>query len=403
MDNNGFSMNWLNSWSDLQKKVWSDWTDSVRKATPDAGPFNPFALYGLGGEDMADSIWSSFSPFQASSHEDLVRRNMMGAMNNFFSMGQGVFETFQKMGQQGNATTEEWTAELDKNLAKFKEFFSDSVQAQFSPFSPLSNWDQMMGNMPFFNNEMMQKFLSGVPGMDDPKSIEKMLTASLSAPGLGITREKQEGIQKAVLLTMNFQKLYSQFQGMMNESRLKSIELFRERLISMAKEGKPLESLRDLHVLWVDCNEETNALTVSSKEYQELNPQMMSAMLELRAHMQFLTDEALEAMNLPNRRELNSAYKQIHSLKRRVRKLEQQAKGQNTGAAKETKSSEVEALRKEVAELKKAVAAAPAAAKTTRKAPARKTTKAPAKTAAAKAPAKTAAKAPAKAAAKKGE
>jgi polyhydroxyalkanoate synthase subunit PhaE len=411
MDNNPFSMNWTSSWGDLQKKMWSDWSSMAQQSNYNANTAsNPFNFFQKSMEESTDPMWAAFSPFQVTSPEELVRSSMMGAMNNFMNMGKGVFDTFQNMGEKGSQSTEDWTAELEKNLKTFREYFTLPDHADFGSLNPVSGWYKMLEGIPQFNTDSMKQFMGsmpkgmpGMPGMEGSAALENLLSNSLNMPGLGLNREKQEKMQKAMVLGMDYQKVMAEFQTLMNQSSAKAADLFKERLITMAKEGKPLESLRDLHVLWVDCSEESNALTVSSKEYQEINPRLTKALFTLQKHVQDMTDDTMSSLNMPTRKELNSAYLQIHDLKKKVRKLESVIKSQgNTSDATkinrlrdDVEQLDVESLRKDVEALKKQLNSAAPAAAAPRKAPVRK-----AKPAEEKKPA--AAKAPAKSPAKKG-
>jgi class III poly(R)-hydroxyalkanoic acid synthase PhaE subunit len=382
MDNNPFSMNWMNNWNDLQKKMMGEWMSMAgSSANGTIPPVNPFNFFQQSMDDSADPMWAAFSPFQATSPEELAQRNMMGAMNNFMQMSKGVFDTFQNMGEKGGKSTEAWTAELDKNLTKFREYFTSANVADFGSLNPLSGWSNMLESVPAFSNDAMKKYMEGLGGMPagvgGGESIEKLFANSLNMPGLGLNREKQEKMQKAMQLGIVYQKVMVEYQTLMNQSNGKAAELFKERLMAMAKEKKSLDSLRDLHVLWVDCSEETNAKTVASKEYQEINPRLTNALLTLQQHTQSMTDDTMASLNMPTRKELNSAYLQIHGLKKRLRKLEAELKNQVKDSDTEKlnrlrddlEQLDIDALRADVAALKKQlqtgakVAAKPAAAK----------------------------------------
>ncbi|MBF0447739.1 MAG: class III poly(R)-hydroxyalkanoic acid synthase subunit PhaE [Magnetococcales bacterium] len=353
MDNN-FSMNWMDSWTDLQKKMWNDWSSVSRKSVSDFNPTtNPFNFFQNSMEDSADPMWAAFSPFQVKSPEEMARSSMMGAFNNFMNMSKGVFDTFQNLSGKTSATAEDWTQELDANLKKFREYFMSADQSDYGSLNMVSHWNKMLENMPGFSDDMIKQFMSG-QGMG---SMQNML----NVPGLGLNREKQEKIQKAIQLGIEYQKVMGEFQTVMNKSSLKAADLFKSRLLEMARNGKPMNNLRDLHVLWVDCNEETNADTVSSKVYQEINPRLTTALFSLKKHLQSMTDDMMTSMNMPSRKELNSAYLQIHELKRKVRSLEAAIKSQ-AGTDESAKINrirddleqlDITSLRQDVEELKK--------------------------------------------------
>ncbi|MBF0195441.1 MAG: class III poly(R)-hydroxyalkanoic acid synthase subunit PhaE [Magnetococcales bacterium] len=391
MDNNPFSMNWADNWSNLQKKMWNDWSNLAQQSTPNASA-NPFNFFQQSMDDSNDPMWSAFSPFQVKTPEEMARQSMIGAMNNFMSMSKGVFDTFGKMGKQGESSLEEWTAELDKNLKSFREYFTSGSKVDYNSLNPMSAWSNMLGNAPGFSSEMMKQFteqasqMGQMPGFAGNASAENFLNDTLNMPGLGLNREKQEKLQKAIQLGMAYQKVMVEYQTIMNQSSANAAELFRDRLVSMAQAGDSIKSLRDLHVLWVDCSEESNANTVASEEYKEIYPRLTKTLLTLQNHVQSMTDDSMSALGMPTRKELNSAYLQIHDLKKKVRKLEGQLKNQP--------KIDLESLRSDVEELKKrSLAAVKPAAKTTSKTAAKSsTTRAASKAKTTAARAKTAAK-----------
>ncbi len=383
MDNNPFSMNWTESWSELQKQMWNDWLAMAGKTGFNPGaPTNPFNFIQQSMAESSDRVWNAFTPFQTKSPEEVARQSIMGAMNNFMNMSKGVFDTYQNMSAKGGTSAEEWVVELDRNLQKFREYFTLPNQTDFGALNPMSGWSKMVENNPAFSNNVMKQFMDGMSGMKGIPPFENMINDTLKMPGLGLNREHQEKVQKAIQLGLEYQKAMADFQKLMNESSLKASDLFRNRLVDMAKEGEALESLRDLHVLWVDCSEETNAKTVASQEYQEINPRLTMALLNLQRHIQSMTDDAMSAFNMPTRKELNSAYLQIHDLKKRVRTLESQLKNQvkQSDTAKlnrlrdDVEKLDIESLRKDVAELKRqSKTGGAAAAKPAAKTPAAKT------------------------------
>ncbi|MBF0445800.1 MAG: class III poly(R)-hydroxyalkanoic acid synthase subunit PhaE, partial [Magnetococcales bacterium] len=333
---------------------------------------NPFNFFQQSMDESNDPIWAAFSPFQVKTPEEMARQSMMGAMNNFMSMSKGVFDTFAQMGKKGEHSIEDWTAELDKNLKQFREFFTSGAQTNFNSLNPLSAWSNMLGNVPSFSNDMMKQFMGQagqmgqMPGLGGSSPMENFINDSLRMPGLGLNREKQEKLQKAIQLGIVYQKVMVEYQTMMNKSSAHAADLFRDRLVSMAQAGDSIKSLRDLHVLWVDCSEESNGKTVASTEYQEINPRLTNALLTLQQHIQSMTDDTMASFNMPTRKELNSAYLQIHDLKKKVRKLEVQIKNQTKSGdvtelnrlRDDLEKIDIDSLRADIAELKKSSASA---------------------------------------------
>ena len=52
----------------------------------------------------------------------------------------------------------------------------------------------------------------------------------------------------------------------------------------------------------------------------------MASELELTKHWEQMTNVMLQSANLPNKKDVDEVYKELHSLKKRVSKLESQTK-----------------------------------------------------------------------------
>ena len=57
----------------------------------------------------------------------------------------------------------------------------------------------------------------------------------------------------------------------MNNVSVKAMDLLKDRILKLGKDGSKLKSLKEVYNLWVDCNEDAYAEYVFSKDYSELN------------------------------------------------------------------------------------------------------------------------------------
>ncbi|MBF0180169.1 MAG: class III poly(R)-hydroxyalkanoic acid synthase subunit PhaE [Magnetococcales bacterium] len=361
MDNNPYSTDWMAGWSDLQRKIWDDWSEVTQTSWAKSFPAdNPMEFF---REGM--SRWQGMFPSSQPTPESMAMRHAMSSMESFLRMGREVFKAFQSA-QEGAKPGAEWTAQLDRVIQGAKEMFAKAsmpswpgVPGNTDDLSvlwnrPMKAWGDFLSNNPAFANDTMRALLSG-------KSVEEQMARFLSAPGLGFFRERQEKMQEGMRLGMEYRKALEEFQVFMSKSNGTALDLLHKKLLEMAAEGKALETMRDLYILWVDCSEEANARAVTSKEFNELNTHLMNGLMRVRRHMNETVDNALSLMNMPTRRELDSAYQQIATLKQRLRALEdevQALRNRDASADINTLRDDMEKLgvrrlREEVAELRK--------------------------------------------------
>ncbi|NGZ05712.1 MAG: class III poly(R)-hydroxyalkanoic acid synthase subunit PhaE [Magnetococcales bacterium] len=350
MDNNPFSADWMSGWTSLQRKMWEDWSEATQSTFGNAwqteSPLN-FFKNGM-------SQWPNmFMPQPVKSPEVMAMRHAMGSMEEFMRMGREVFKLFQKV-SDGGTMAQEWTGQLDKAIQQAKEMFNQGSEAMYGLTGlgkvdemasfwsrPMKAWNDFITTNPAFSNDTMRALLSG------GQATEEALQRFLSVPGVGYTREKQEKVQEGLRLALEYRKANEDFQKLMMETSKRALDLLHRKLLEMGAEGKSLQTMRDLYVLWVDCNEEANAATVAGKEYNEINTRMVNAMMRVRRNMAEMVDGTMSAFNLPTRRELDSAYRQISLLKRRVSALEEiigELKGRDATAEINTLRDDMEKL-----------------------------------------------------------
>ncbi|MBF0272107.1 MAG: class III poly(R)-hydroxyalkanoic acid synthase subunit PhaE [Magnetococcales bacterium] len=328
MDNNPFSADWMTGWNTLQRKMWEDWSNTTQSNWTNAWQTeSPMSFF-------RDGMNRWPNPFAAPTQtpEAMAMRHAMGSMEEFMRMGREVFKVFQGLSDSGNVT-QEWTSQLDKAIQQAKAMFAQGTQSMFGNLGgmgkmgnmeemtafmsrPMKAWTEFLGSNPAFSNDTMRALLAG------GQATEEALSRFLSMPGLGLNREKQEKVQEGMRLSLEYRKAFEEFQKLMNDSSKRALDLLHRKLLEMGAEGKSMQTMRDLYVLWVDCNEEANAATVTSKEFNEINSRMMNAMMRVRRNMAETMDNSLAAVNLPTRRELDSAHRQISTLRRRVGNLE---------------------------------------------------------------------------------
>ena len=384
MADDAFSVDWMQSWNELQRKIWNDWIAMVSEkipgtpsmdnstqwpmqwlqqamksdpsawnsqmsgtspmgmggASPWSMPWAQQSAFGSGPASGMDNWMRSFGVYSPEpSPEVSVMNNMAAATDGFMRISKELFQTLQKMGE-GAQKGEDWTKVLDSSFQKARDLFSNQGvgQAAMDPMAawsqPLQMWTDMLKNNSLFSSPLLQSFTGagtgigtgGFPGMQGGQSVEALLGQFLSMPGLGVNREKQERMQEGIRDGMAYQNAFKAFQELTQQVNLKALDLMQKKLLERGASNKPLESLRDLYVLLVDCSEEANAEFVRGQEYQEANSRMTNALMRVQHHVNTMMDEMLGALHMPTRRELDSSHHQVQNLKRRMRALEDEVK-----------------------------------------------------------------------------
>ena len=87
-----------------------------------------------------------------------------------------------------------------------------------------------------------------------------------------------------------------------------------------------VEQIETFKRIWIDMFDNDFTELFDSKKFGENYGKLVSKELELTKHWNNITNVVLQSVNLPSKEEIDEVYKEIHSLKKRVSKLELELK-----------------------------------------------------------------------------
>ena len=87
-----------------------------------------------------------------------------------------------------------------------------------------------------------------------------------------------------------------------------------------------IEQIESMKRVWIDIFDNDFTELFDSEKFGENYGKLVSKELELTKHWNNITNIVLQSVNLPSKEEIDEVYKEIHSLKKRVGKLELELK-----------------------------------------------------------------------------
>ena len=87
-----------------------------------------------------------------------------------------------------------------------------------------------------------------------------------------------------------------------------------------------VEQIESIKRVWIDIFDNDFTELFDSQKFGENYGNLVSKELELTKHWNNITNVILQSVNLPSKEEIDEVYKEIHSLKKRVGKLELELK-----------------------------------------------------------------------------
>ncbi|MFB5623854.1 MAG: poly(R)-hydroxyalkanoic acid synthase subunit PhaE [Nitrosopumilus sp.] len=116
-------------------------------------------------------------------------------------------------------------------------------------------------------------------------------------------------------LTEYYKQLASAWEGAQKKVNLKAPEV-----------PQDVEQIEAFKRIWIDIFDNDFTELFDSKKFGENYGKLVSKELELTKHWNNITNVVLQSVNLPSKEEIDEVYKELHSLKKRVGKLELQLK-----------------------------------------------------------------------------
>jgi|GEM_PF-1166447 len=300
-----------NDWFQAQQQYWDAWFQGQRQFfEQQAG--NPAA--GLNAQ------WETF----LREWQNLTAANNVPGAEQyraaFTQAGKSFLDLMQQFCQAGACQAPEeavktWTENLQK-------FWGGILQQNTQPFDAYTQFksftDTFTSAGPAFWGDL---FKNPVPGQSHPHNAAGFLFDPFgfyaSMPGVGYTREKQEDLNALYRLWVDYEGQMRRYNIEMTKVGLQALQQFQTYLMTPPPEGtKPLESLKDIYIKFVDIAEDVYAEFALSEEYTQLYGDVVNALTSYKKQLHTFVDDMLEQMNLPNRQEIDSVHKRVHELRR---------------------------------------------------------------------------------------
>lgn len=289
------------SWLEQAQKTWEQTQQAVR------GQQNPWS-----------GLWPSMAPSAA-----------FGTMPNLVTAMQELMASVGK--STAGVAAPEAMAQIN---AIFQPLLTQVLQAQ-QPITAF--WKQVMDDSSSAFGGM-----GGLPGMNGA-------VPGLDVAPLGAAREYIRQMQAYQAESAELPEKLQAYQAALAE--------FPERLkghleagaLALEKEGKTLDSAREVFDFWVDAAELAFAEIAHGRAYGKAQGELSNLLMQLKIGRQQMLDHAVEFIGLPSRRELDTTHRRMTALRRENRELKRA----------------LEELRADVASLQAARRTAPSRSKAT--------------------------------------
>lgn len=321
-----------NEWADAQKKFWENWTENQKNFFGQSSKASPFA----GNWEQFFGTWQETMTGNGKPGADMYK-------NLFTQAGQGFLTMMEKFYQSAGAAKQPEEAAKDW-LASLQAFYDSAIAANSAPIDLTAQYKSFMETMapaaPVWWSNIFKANAQGEHPHHSTAFLFDPFGFYASVPGIGYSREKQDHVNLLYKLWVEYEGEMRKYNSEMTRVGLKALKAFQEYLQNPPKDAKPLQSLKDIYVKWVDVNEEVFADYALSDEYTKMYGEVVNALMAYKKQMHILTDDVMEQMNLPTRSELDSLHQKTQILKRENAQLKKDVAALKAASGKTPKAAQ---------------------------------------------------------------
>lgn len=124
-------------------------------------------------------------------------------------------------------------------------------------------------------------------------------------------------------ILLEFNKYYSEYYKQLSDTWTDAQKKVNLKAPEVPQDVEQIEAFKRI---WIDIFDNDFTELFDSGKFGENYGKLVSKELELTKHWNNITNVMLQSVNLPSKEEIDEVYKEIHSLKKRVGKLELELK-----------------------------------------------------------------------------
>ena len=124
-------------------------------------------------------------------------------------------------------------------------------------------------------------------------------------------------------ILLEFNKYYSEYYKQLSDTWTDAQKKVNLKAPEVPQDVEQIEAFKRI---WIDIFDNDFTELFDSGRFGENYGKLVSKELELTKHWNNITNVMLQSVNLPSKEEIDEVYKEIHSLKKRVGKLELELK-----------------------------------------------------------------------------
>lgn len=319
-DNSNEPINWTDVYFKGQEEFIRRWSEMANGAAQAAQGAVNSAVHGAaaGAATGAGQEWfARFAPQFGGASGDIAKR-YFGFYDQYLGATRSLWEVLTK-------------AMVNPDPSARASAVTEGLQALQQPFTQLWSQSASMFGLPAAN-------LPG--GADLFTSMSKAWGGGgAEMPALGLTRERQESLQRIQTLSTQYLQQQAQLAQLWGGVIGDALQKLGERLGAKLTAGETIPSSKALYDLWIECAEEVYAKVAHSPAYAKAQADLGNTLAKLRTEQRIAIESVTQQYDLPTREELNTVHRRLRDLKAELRRVTARLEAAEKGGGAAPKSA----------------------------------------------------------------
>ncbi len=274
----------------------------------------------------ASKLWESMSSMDRSGYKmpDMKLHGDALSGKKVYEAWKPAYDTWQDFASKVNKK------EIFESISKGGKGGSDNFQKIFQSgldgYSFFSKkWMESAENI----ENIFKNNTNGSNGKGDIFKIfndiyQKEFSKFFSIPSLGLSREYQQKMQRMLDKGNVFNGALMEFMYFLYIPFEKSFQVVQDLLAKMAEDGSLPEDQNAYYEMWITQLESHYLSLFKSAEYLDALGNVVAAMSDFKGAQQLIVQDYLKIFGVPVESDMDELYKDIYTLKKRLRKMEKE-------------------------------------------------------------------------------
>lgn len=300
------TLTWTDVYLKSQEEFLRRWSElaggAARAAAGGGGDPAAAGTDGSAGDFGAASgrdWFAMFAPRFTGAAGELAER-YFGFYDQYLAATRGLWEVLAK-------------ATVDPDPDARARAFADGLQALQQPFTQLWSQSAALFGLPL---------PPGAGDADPFQTLASFFRGGAALPALGLTRERQQSLQRIQSLTTQYLQQQARLLQLWNDIVGDALRLLGERIGRKLAAGETIDDTKALYDLWIESAEEVYAKVAHGPAYARAQAELGNTLAKLRIEQRLAIESIARQYDLPTREELNTVHRRLRDRKAELRRVD---------------------------------------------------------------------------------